>query len=176
MEFKRYKGFQHPVAVGQTYNANFEGLRYFYEIDPRDGLISYSSDNIAELSATLRKYLVLPNQLNNSGTESPIKTSQIKESLFESLTRMVSRPMLVVYQLPEKENHKVRENEDGLDSNLDFAVELGPALKLYKLDKVAKALNSYGAKESDVLFFRSDKEKYYPMSTDHKYHILASLK
>jgi len=175
MKFLRYKPIKWNVRVGQSYGSDFEGIRFFYEIDSRDGELSHSADNIADLSHILRRWLINPDQIENIGTERPIKTGEIKERLLKDLIRGVSRPMIIVYELPLGMMHKKKKNEYGLDGNKKFAVELRDMMQITKLDNVAGILNSYGAKSDDVLFFRTDEFGYYPISKYYDYHILASL-
>ena len=175
MKFLRYKPVKWGVKVGQSYSPNYEGIRFFYDIDSRDGELSNSADNISDLAYILRRELIKPDQIENIGTINPIKTSEIKDRLFENLIKRVSRPMIIVYDLPLERVHKTKINEYGLDSNKKFAIELGDMMQITKLDNVAGILNSYGASSKDVRFFRTDEFGYYPISKYYQYHILASL-
>ena len=135
MKFLRYKPVKWGVKVGQSYSPNYEGIRFFYDIDSRDGELSNSADNISDLAYILRRELIKPDQIENIGTINPIKTSEIKDRLFENLIKRVSRPMIIVYDLPLERVHKTKINEYGLDSNKKIAIELGGMMQITQLDK-----------------------------------------
>ena len=76
----------------------------------------------------------------------------------------------------EREKHsKIKRDEDGLDLNRQFLVEIYNEQSKYSLEKLPEILNFYGTTPEDLMLLKQTCCGYVSLGDKYRYHILCSL-
>lgn len=156
-----YKPIQGVVRVGQLYDPSYRGRHYCCEAYS-ESLDSFSKESIKDLSIYLRENNVHPMQIDNIGTENPFPSSPLREENLSRLLRFLSRPLIVVCRLPERDLCQI-EIEDRISSKR-------------RLYETLILINHLGFKSTDLKLLQQTDFGYVPMNQEDRDYILSGLK
>ncbi len=177
METNKYKPIEGVVRVGQGYSTDrdIQDIAYCFEATGNSEECHSASRYLEDMITQLRMFRVEPYQVDNAGTDTPFKTKELPDRQFERVIKGISKPIIIITKLPREKRFRRKINEDGLDTNRQFLIELYKKRDICKLNDVPVILNMLGVRPVDLIFLKKKLDGYAPMEKNYKYYILSLL-